>query len=80
MNMPRVPPVVQYENLCHFVPCPSTWSVMFVYFISESKGQLEAEEGTYTSHITQTAIRNAVDITTAAKGFDLKLDQFGPYK
>ncbi|XP_050712712.1 WD repeat-containing protein 46-like [Eriocheir sinensis] len=48
--------------------------------LPESNGQLEAEEGTYTSHITQTAIKKAVDITTAAKGFDLNLDQFGPYK
>lgn len=48
--------------------------------LPESNGQLEAEEGTYTSHITQTAIKKAVDITTAAKGFDLYLDQFGPYK
>lgn len=48
--------------------------------LPESNGQLEAEEGTYTSHITQTAIKKAVDITTAAKCFDLNLDQFGPYK
>ncbi|MPC43235.1 WD repeat-containing protein 46 [Portunus trituberculatus] len=48
--------------------------------LPESKGQLEAEEGTYTSHITQTEIKKAVDITTAAKSFDLNLDQFGPYK
>lgn len=49
-------------------------------FFPESKGQLEAEEGTYTSHITQTAIKKAVDITSAAKSFDLNLEQFGPYK
>lgn len=56
--------------------------VVLSYFIifSESKGQLEAEEGTYTSHITQTEIKKAVDITSAAKSFDLNLDQFGPYK
>lgn len=53
---------------------------MHTYFISESNGQLEAEEGTYTAHITQTTIKKAVDITTAAKGFDLNLNQFGPYK
>ncbi|KAG0730527.1 Transposable element Tcb2 transposase [Chionoecetes opilio] len=46
----------------------------------QSKGQLEAEEGTYTSHITQTEIKKAVDLTSAAKSFDLVLDQFGPYK
>ncbi|KAK4289584.1 hypothetical protein Pmani_037461 [Petrolisthes manimaculis] len=47
--------------------------------LTESSGVLEAEEGTYTAHITQKDIRNAVDITTAAKGFDLQLP-FGPYK
>lgn len=46
---------------------------------TESSGLLEAEEGTYSSHITQTTVRRAVDITSAAKGFDLKL-QFGSYK
>lgn len=48
--------------------------------LAESRGQLEAEEGTYTSHITQTQIKQAVDITSAAKSFDLNLNQFGPYK
>ncbi|KAK3859563.1 hypothetical protein Pcinc_034337 [Petrolisthes cinctipes] len=47
--------------------------------LTESSGLLEAEEGTYTAHITQKDIRKAVDITTAAKGFDLQLP-FGPYK
>ncbi|XP_063589076.1 WD repeat-containing protein 46-like [Penaeus indicus] len=46
--------------------------------LTESSGQLEAKEGTYTAHITQSDIKKAVDITTAAKGFDLKLE-YGPY-
>ncbi|XP_071542293.1 WD repeat-containing protein 46 [Panulirus ornatus] len=47
---------------------------------SESSGYLEAEEGTVTSHITQKDIKDAVDITSAAKTFDLNLRHFGPYK
>lgn len=66
-------------NICITPPARRTNNLMF-YAFTESKGQLEAEEGTYTSHITQTAIRKAVDITSAAKSFDLNLDQFGPYK
>jgi len=48
--------------------------------LPEASGQLEAQEGTYSSHITQKAIREAVDITTASKSFDLNLKEFGPYK
>jgi len=48
--------------------------------LPEASGQLEAEDGTYTSHISQKAIREAVDITTASKSFDLNLNEFGPYK
>ncbi|XP_076069938.1 WD repeat-containing protein 46-like isoform X1 [Oratosquilla oratoria] len=48
--------------------------------LTESSGHLEAEEGTYSSRITQQEIREAVDITTAAKSFDLTLHEFGPYK
>ncbi|KAK8730681.1 hypothetical protein OTU49_007869 [Cherax quadricarinatus] len=48
--------------------------------LTETSGQLLAEDDSYTSHITQRDIRDAVDITSAAKSFDLNLNQFGPYK
>ncbi|KAK7014075.1 WD repeat-containing protein 46 [Halocaridina rubra] len=48
--------------------------------LTENTGLMEANEGTYTSHVAQTDIRDSVDITSATKSFDLKLDQFGPYK
>lgn len=48
--------------------------------LTETSGQLVAEDDSYTSHITQRDIRDAVDITSATKSFDLNLNQFGPYK
>ncbi|XP_068230632.1 WD repeat-containing protein 46 [Palaemon carinicauda] len=48
--------------------------------LTESSGLLETEEGTYTANVSQTDIRNSVDITSAAKGFELTLKDFGPYK
>ncbi|XP_042213108.1 WD repeat-containing protein 46-like [Homarus americanus] len=48
--------------------------------LTETSGQLEAEEDSYTAHIRQRDIRDAVDITSAAKSFNLTLNQFGPYK
>ncbi len=34
----------------------------------------------FTARVTQTQIKKAVDVESAAKGFDLNLQQFGPYK
>nr|XP_045621257.1 WD repeat-containing protein 46-like [Procambarus clarkii] len=48
--------------------------------LTETSGELVAQEDSYTSHITQRDIKDAVDITSAAKSFDLKLNHFGPYK
>lgn len=48
--------------------------------LTEPSGLLEVDEGTYTAHVSQRDIRDAVDITSAAKGFELNLTQFGPYK
>lgn len=48
--------------------------------LTESAGIMETEEGSYTANVTQRDIRNSVDITTAAKGFELVLKDFGPYK
>jgi U3 small nucleolar RNA-associated protein 7 len=42
-------------------------------------GFLEAEDMEQTWRFTQAALKSHVDSRTAAKMFDLKLDQFGPY-
>ncbi len=44
-------------------------------------GFLEGDDtDEFTAQVTQTQIRAAVDSESAAKGFDLNLKQFGPYK
>jgi len=44
-------------------------------------GYLEGDEtDEFTSTITQTQIKAAVDAESAAKGFELNLKEFGPYK
>lgn len=43
-------------------------------------GLLEAEGMERTYKFTQAAIRESVDMAAARKGFDLALDQFGPYR
>ncbi|XP_053577859.1 WD repeat-containing protein 46 [Bombina bombina] len=48
--------------------------------LPEEEGFLEGEEGQDTSTITQEDIAQAVDITSAAKHFNLHLNQFGPYR
>ncbi|XP_071801836.1 WD repeat-containing protein 46-like [Asterias amurensis] len=48
--------------------------------LPEESGFLEAEKGEETFHITQQDISEAVDIASATKSFDLKLEQFGPYR
>ena len=47
--------------------------------LPEESGFLEAETDEFTAHFRQSEIRSSVDITSAAKQFDLAL-QFGPYK
>lgn len=46
--------------------------------LTEESGFLLPDEDEHTSEISQVQIRNAVDITSATKHFDLSL-QFGPY-
>ena len=45
----------------------------------EGAGFIETSDGTETYNIRQSDIRNAVDIATASKSFELALD-FGPYR
>jgi len=53
--------------------------------LDQDAGYLECSPGDpndpeeFTARITQTRIRKEVDVTSAAKGFDLSLKQFGPY-
>ena len=47
----------------------------------EEGGFLEGDRtDEFTAQVTQTQIRAAVDAESAAKGFELNLGQFGPYK
>ncbi|XP_041481473.1 WD repeat-containing protein 46-like [Lytechinus variegatus] len=48
--------------------------------LPEETGFLEADEGEETYDVTQEEIRKAVDIASATKNFELRLDQFGPYR
>ncbi|KAJ3328336.1 Small subunit (SSU) processome component [Gonapodya sp. JEL0774] len=48
--------------------------------LPEEVGYLVAEGMEKTYKFSQEQIRENVDLNTAAKSFDLKLDQFGPYK
>ena len=49
--------------------------------LQEEAGYLEGdEEQEFTGQIKQTEIRACVDKETAAKGFELNLKEFGPYK
>jgi len=47
--------------------------------LPEEAGYLEADRDQETSEVSQIEIRRAVEPETAAKSFDLNLDQFGPY-
>lgn len=47
--------------------------------LTEETGFLEADDGETTTQFTQGAIADSVDITSAAKQFELKLE-FGPYR
>ena len=47
----------------------------------EGEGFLEGDDvDEFTGTVTQTQIKNAVDVESAEKGFELNLPQFGPYK
>ncbi|XP_060616576.2 WD repeat-containing protein 46 isoform X2 [Anolis sagrei] len=46
----------------------------------EEPGFLEGDEGEDTCTISQADIAEAVDLAAGAKRFELKLDQFGPYR
>ncbi|XP_038063654.1 WD repeat-containing protein 46-like [Patiria miniata] len=48
--------------------------------LPEDSGFLEADEGEETYQITQQDISEAVDIASATKSFELKMDRFGPYR
>ncbi|ODV94337.1 hypothetical protein PACTADRAFT_51197 [Pachysolen tannophilus NRRL Y-2460] len=47
--------------------------------LQEDAGFLEAEGMEKTFKFRQSEIRDSVDVSTANKNFELKLDQFGPY-
>ena len=50
------------------------------YLLTENQGLMEAEnELEKTFKVTQDDIKGSVDVTTANKALDLKLDDFGPY-
>ena len=46
----------------------------------EEAGFLEGDDRQFSSQIKQKQIKDAVDKDSAAKGFQLNLQQFGPYK
>ncbi|KAK9454284.1 WD40-repeat-containing domain protein [Dipodascopsis uninucleata] len=48
--------------------------------LQEEAGFLEAEGMEKTYKVTQEDLRKQVDVTTAQRGFELKLDHFGPYR
>ncbi|AET41316.1 Utp7p Ecym_8020 [Eremothecium cymbalariae DBVPG len=51
------------------------------YLLPESQGYLEAEdEMEKTFKVSQAEIKQSVDVTTANKALDLKLNDFGPYQ
>ncbi|KAM9855859.1 WD repeat-containing protein 46 [Aulostomus maculatus] len=52
----------------------------FDLLLPEDAGFLEGDEGEDTCTISQEDIADAVDITSGAKYFNLKLSQFGPYR
>ncbi|KAK2851592.1 hypothetical protein Q5P01_007868 [Channa striata] len=52
----------------------------FDLLLSEDAGFLEGDEDEDTCTISQEDIADAVDITSGAKYFNLKLSQFGPYR
>ncbi|KAK7884878.1 hypothetical protein WMY93_028001 [Mugilogobius chulae] len=52
----------------------------FDLLLPEDEGFLEGDEGEDTCTISQEDIAEAVDISSSAKYFNLKLSQFGPYR
>ena len=50
------------------------------YFFTEESGFLEPDDNEQTYQITQKEIVKSVDITSAAKNFQLNLPHLGPYK
>lgn len=48
--------------------------------LNEDEGFLIPDEGEETTEFTQEDIKQAVDITSAAKSFKLNLEEFGPYR
>ncbi|XP_041315147.1 WD repeat-containing protein 46 [Pyrgilauda ruficollis] len=48
--------------------------------LPEEPGFLEADPGQDTARISQREIAEAVDIASASKHFELRLEQFGPYR
>ncbi|XP_044259955.1 WD repeat-containing protein 46 isoform X2 [Tribolium madens] len=48
--------------------------------LTEDEGFLEADAGETTTQFTQKQIAESVDITAATKSFELKLNDFGPYR
>ena len=48
--------------------------------LAEEAGYLEGDQDQeFTAQISQAVIRRAVDAESAAKSFDLRLPEFGPY-
>ncbi|XP_033730001.1 WD repeat-containing protein 46-like [Pecten maximus] len=50
------------------------------YLLTEEAGYLEGDDGTHTTEISQRDIVEAVDIMSAQKHFELRLNEFGPYR
>ncbi|XP_060070802.1 WD repeat-containing protein 46-like [Ylistrum balloti] len=50
------------------------------YLLTEEAGYLEGDESRHTTEISQNDIVAAVDIMSAQKHFELKLNDFGPYR
>lgn len=69
--------VEEKEDPAAFTRQQLTQSEMLLH---EEAGFLEVDKGEKSWKITQGALRNAVDITSATKSFDLSLEQFGPYR
>jgi U3 small nucleolar RNA-associated protein 7 len=69
--------VKRHEEILEFAAEQATRAEIL---LPEDAGYLQGDEDQeFTAQLTQTEIRKAVDTESAAKSFDLKLQEFGPY-